>query len=107
MRSPTWGHFQKFRPASQRSAVLPRTNMVRRTCRSEKCQQETHALQQLAALLGAVRNIKRDQHTLLSAWSADRKAGHPAVANSFAICAKPGWSACRKRSIIALFSDMA
>ena len=38
---------------------------------------------------------ERDQYTLLSAWSVDRKAGHPAVANSFAICAKPGWNACR------------
>src|ERR1700726_1049450 len=68
-------------------------------------------------LLGTFRNIKRDQHALL-AWSSGRrplvsegdhllKHHHPAVANSFAICAKPGWSACRYRSIIALFSGLA
>jgi hypothetical protein len=71
---------------------------------SVSCQQETHALQELAGSLRAFKDIKRDQHALL-AWSSGRrpaasegdylKRHQRAVANSCAICAKPGWSACR------------
>jgi hypothetical protein len=44
------------------------------TAMSVLCQERTHALQQLAPLLGAFRDIKRDQHVLL-AWSSGRRAG--------------------------------
>jgi hypothetical protein len=82
---------------------------------SENLHKETHALQQLALHweLSGTANVTNPLCCPLSRRQAKSegdcllKRHHPAVANSFAICAKPGWSACRKRSIIALFSGLA
>ena len=82
---------------------------------SVSCQEETHALRQL----GTYCEPSETSNATNTLCSRGLPAGeplesegdhllkhhHPAV--SFAICAKPGWSACRYRSIIALFSGLA